>query len=183
MVTTPTPGPLDNLLIPFNPFRGLELWWAWIDELSGLDPKLKAACAQLTERFEPLSDADTETLATVLWGSSRLRLRAGSDPNGFRRWLGDGDRVLRTVETVLRTELTPAAIQRLVQGAGQLSSTDSPDNVDLTRARADVTSMLSTDFGPATVAAVAMGAGLAYLYFEAEAVIHGHAHPDIIIHH
>lgn len=180
MTTLPFAGPADDLLIPFDPTRGFDMWWRHLDLHTAADPKAAAARKLLEDRFTDLSDPDAETVATVLWAYVRLRLRAGARPGSLRAWLADGDQVLGSVQTALDTVFTVPALRELARSSGQLETSDSPDADDLSRARAEVQTMTAADFGPATIGALAMGAGLVLLALEAEALVHGHQGPDIV---
>lgn len=175
------PGPADDLLIPFNPTRGFDLWWEHLELHASADPKVAAARKLLEQRLRALPETDLETVASVLWAVCRLSLRAGRGPRWFRAWLGDGDGVLRTVEAALDSLLTSQALRELARAGGQLESSDRTDADDVGRARAEVHTFVAADFGPGTVLAVAAGAGLVLLALEAEALIHGHPGPDIVV--
>lgn len=181
MTTLPFAGPADDLLIPFNPTRGFDVWWEHLELHASADMKVAAARRLLEDRLGSLSQTDTATVASVLWGVLRQRLRAGAGLRSFRTWLRDGDRVLETVEVALDSVFTPQAMRDLARAGSQLESSDAADADDLGRARGEVQGFVAADFGPATVLAVAAGAGLVLLAVEAEALIHGHEGPDIIV--
>jgi hypothetical protein len=181
VTTLPFAGPANDLLIPFQPTRGFEVWWEHLDLHAASDPKVAAARGLLEDRLGVLSDTELETVTSVLWALLRLRLRAGARPRWFRAWLGDGDRVLRIIEDTVDSFLTPQALRELARDGGQLAASDSPDVEDLGTARTEVQGFVAADFGPATLLALAAGVGLVVIAAEVEALVHGHEGPDITV--
>jgi hypothetical protein len=109
-------------------------------------------------------------------------LRSGVRPSALRAWLGDGTRVLATVEVALDDFLLLRALDALARGGAQLEESDDPATSELSEARAEIDAITTTDFGPATLLLAAAGVGLVVIAAEAEALVHGHAGPDIVVH-
>ena len=93
--SSPVPGPFNNLIVPFDPGRGLDFWWQHLDLHTAADSKVAAARSFPEGRFEALPEDDAAAVASVMWANLRLRLRAGLPISGLVALLADGDRVLQ----------------------------------------------------------------------------------------
>jgi hypothetical protein len=183
---------VDVLLTPLEPTRALRYVISEVDQLSALDPKLRQARAQIMDALAGAAakSDDQETLGAVFWLQLRGQLtsRPAETVEAFRRWLGDGDLVLRTVDDVLRTALTTQVLQSLIDEAGRYDGTgphgDTPTdpgpqpNRELEQARAELRRILheSPEDNPAVAGAVIVG--IAFL-----AGVAGGYVIDKIIHH
>ena len=141
-------GPLDDLLIPFQPRRSLETVSDTLELYASADPKVKAARGLVEDRLGSLPDGDLETLGTVLWATYRRQLCAGARLSRVRNWLRNGDRVLWTIQVALDSLLSPSAVADLAAAVRELEGADSKETGDLAIARAELASLLAADIGP-----------------------------------
>jgi hypothetical protein len=122
---------VDALLTPVDPGRALQQFISELDELAALDPKLDRARARISDAVAAMNATadEQEILGAVFW--LHIRGRVTSQPAEtaelIRRWLGDGDLVLRTVDDALRTTLTPEVLQSVVDGAKTYDAAQSDD--------------------------------------------------------
>jgi hypothetical protein len=141
-------GPLDDLLIPFDPGRSLETVSDTLELYASADPKVAAARSLVEDHLGSLPDADLEAVAAVFWATYRRRLCAGARPSRVRDWLRNGDRVLWTIQVALDSSLSPSALADLAAAVRELETSDAEDARDLTIARAELASLLASDIGP-----------------------------------
>ena len=141
-------GPLDDLLIPFDPGRSLETVSDTLELYASADPKVAAARSLVEDRLGSLPDADLEALGAVFWATYRRQLCAGARPSRVRDWLRNGDRVLWTIQVGLDSFLSPSALADLAVAVRELESSNAQDTTELTIARAELASLLASDIGP-----------------------------------
>jgi hypothetical protein len=157
-------GPLDDLLIPFDPAATLEKIRGTFQLYAAADPKVAAAQDLMGERIAMLGEADQEAVAAVFWATYRRRLCAGARPARLRDWLSNGDRVLWAVQVALDTFLRPSELTDFAQAVRQLESSDSVNTSELTVARAELAQAMASDIGP--IKLVPFWLGVAHHYAE-----------------
>ena len=153
----------EVLLLPLDPVQGLARMGEDLGRLAELDPKVRAASELLDERFSGLADDDREIVGAVLWVYVRDRLQHSGGLSAFRRWIGDGDLLLRTVEAALETAFSAEGLKELARQGGQMAASDSGGaGAEIERARHELEQLAASD-SPVVVALVTIGAGSAYL--------------------
>ena len=167
-------GPLDDLLIPFNPDRTLETILGTLQLHLAADPKVAAAQSLMEERLGSLPDEDLHAVGAVIWATYRRQLCAGARPSRWRDWLRDGDRVLWTVQVALDTFMRPSAVAEFAEAIRQLESTNSADTAELDVARSELAQFLATDIGPVKLVPFWVGYGVSAI----EHYIDTHSYED-----
>jgi hypothetical protein len=132
---------VDFLLTPLDPVRALRRIASDVDRLAALDPKLGEAISLVRKRLQsvPPGTSPDETLPVVFW--LQLRGHLMSQPSAVaavRRWLGDSDAVLRSVERALDTSLTVEVLQQLSAEATTLTDGAYADHVRFSQARQEL---------------------------------------------
>lgn len=156
------PSAIELLLLPLDPLRGLRRIQADFDRLAEVDPKLGAARGLLEERFQLLGGDEQGMLGAILWVYVRGRLTSSGIEAGFRRWIGSGETVLRTVEAALESVYSIETMRELSQQGTRFAVTDSSAGAAIEQARQELSQLASSD--SAVVVGGLMGAGAYFLY-------------------
>jgi hypothetical protein len=159
---SPVPNPVDILLLPLDPTRGLRRLSEDFSRIGELDPKVRAAGALLKERFATLTSAEQDAVQTALWVYVRGRLTRSGGLERFRRFIGDGDRFLRLVEAALDSLFSLPTLKQVAAQLNQLAVVDSPASAEIEQARDELRQLATTDSLVVVVFLEVVGA--CYLY-------------------
>ncbi len=163
----------DGYFVAIDPPRGLHRVASDLGRMAELDPKVRAAIALLDERLHAVAPDGQDILGAMLWTRGRIRLATSGGLDGFRRWIGDGDAVLRTVERALETIFSPAILVAVIREATELAATDSGPGAEIQRARDEMQRFDAADSLVVVTALAVVGA----LYLEAVIVEGYELHP------
>ena len=107
--------PVDVILTPVDPVRGLGAALSELSRLAELDPKLKAAQAEVGEYLQQLDQGDVpDIVGPVLWVWAREVLRSPQGLIQLHAAFNDGGATLQAVEETLRTTLRAEVLHELV---------------------------------------------------------------------
>lgn len=135
----------DVFFVAIDPPRGLRRLSADVGRMAELDPKVSAAIALLEERLRGYSPDGQELLGAVLWTRGRSLLGSSGGLDAFRRWIGDGDTVLRTVERCLVTIFSPDVLEEVTREATGYLTSDSGPGAEIHRARDEIQQVAALD--------------------------------------
>jgi hypothetical protein len=161
--------------LPLDPGRAV----AWIDaEVNAAaerDLSVAAAKALVEERLGALDDAETTTLAAILWiwlrehllshpfgGSALGGVLVGTPPalRAIRIGLADGDALLRVVQRSLDTTLTVDVLKRTARETREMANVDTRKTGLLNEAEVELHGGIDTDVTAHAAAAAAVGVAL-----------------------
>ena len=155
--------PVDVILTPVDPVRGLGAALSELSRLAELDPKLKAAQAEVGEYLQQLDQGDvTEVVGPVLWVWAREVLRSPQGLIQLHAAFNDGGATLQAVEETLHTTLRAEVLHELVAQA-RSSDDDSALAQALAQARAELSqaaNQLDVTFVLPVAAAVVVGVAI-----------------------
>ena len=103
----------------------------------------------------------------------RIRLACSVGLDGFRRWVGDGDAVLRAVERSLETIFSLEVLEEVIREATELAAADSGPGAEIQRARDEMQRFAAADSLVVLTGLAVVGA----LYLEAVIVEGYELHP------
>ena len=83
-------GPLNDLLIPFDPGRSLETVSDTLELYASAAPKVAAARSLVEDRLGSLPDADLEAVGAVFWAPTGANCARARDPAGCATGSGTG---------------------------------------------------------------------------------------------
>ena len=156
--------PVDVILTPVDPVRGLGAALSELSRLAELDPKLKAAQAEVGEYLQQLDQGDvSDIVGPVLWVWAREVLRSPQGLIQLHAAFNDGGATLQAVEETLHTTLRAEVLHELVAQA-RSSDDDSALAQALAQARAELSqaaNQLDVTFASAASGAVTAAAILA----------------------
>jgi hypothetical protein len=157
-------NPVDILLLPLDPTRGLRRLSEDFSRVAELDGRVRAAGKLLEERFATLTSAEQDAVETAFWVYVRGRLTRSGGLQGFRRFIGDGDRFLRLVEDALDSLFSLPTLKQLAAQLNQLAEaeTDSPASAEIEQARHELRQLATTESLVVAVALATYGAYVLY---------------------
>jgi hypothetical protein len=176
-----TQSAADLLLLPLDPVRGLHGIAAEVGRLADLDPKIREAGRLLEERLGTVASADDRdnVLVPLLWLQLRGFVTTPGTYDAIRERIGNGDEVLRQVETSLETVFSKDALSTAVQEAKASAAQESSASRNslvaerLEMAKAEIASIESLEtvpgFAPAIAIAIVVAAvcvAIAYVVAE-----------------
>jgi hypothetical protein len=160
---SPVSNPVDILLLPLDPTRGLRQLSEDFSGIAELDPKVRAASKLLDDRFATLTSAEQDAVETAFWIYVRGRLTRSGGLERFRRFIGDGDRFLLLVEDALDSLFSSPTLKQLAAQLNQLAEAeaDSPASAEIEQARHELRQLATTEslvvaFGLATYGALVL---------------------------
>lgn len=165
---SPVSNPVDILLLPLDPTRGLRRLSEDLSRVAELDPKVRAASKSLEERFATLTSAEQDAVVTAFWVYVRGRLTRSGGLEGFRRFIGDGERFLRLVEAALDSLFSLPTLKQAAAQLNQLAVADSPASAEIEQARDELRQLSTTDSLVVVVALATYGALVLYHVVVAE---------------
>lgn len=161
----------ESLLLMVDPLRGLYRARNDIDRLAELDPKIKEARRQLTDRLAAVTSSEgrDELLVPILWLHVCDVVKIPGNLNAFRQWLGNGEAVLVSVENALATTFTKHVIEEVMTEAGRQVKDDSVMAERLRVAREDMgrIGLIALDPNPPSKADIAYAAATLYIWIAA----------------
>lgn len=163
----------DAFFVAIDPPRGLRRISSDLGRMVELDPKVRAAIALLDDRLHAVPPDGQEMLGAVLWTRGRIRLACSVGLDGFRRWVGDGDAVLRAVERSLETIFSLEVLEEVIREATELAAADSGPGAEIQRARDEMQRFAAADSLVVLTGLAVVGA----LYLEAVIVEGYELHP------
>ncbi len=135
----------DVFFVSIDPPRGLRRLAADLDRMAELDPKVAAAIGILEEHLQGYSPDTQELLGAVLWTRGRSLPRSSGGLDAFRRWIGDGDAVLRTVERCQLTIFSLEVLEEVIRQATGYVSSDSVPGAEIQQARDEIQQLAAVD--------------------------------------
>ena len=133
----------EYFLLPLDAGYGLRMVVRDIEARTQRDEHVREARSKLEERFRSLpSEQDRdEILAPVLWASARESLADERAVVGIRKWLEDGETVLRAVDEGLADRFSVEALDAVTTEARARAEADSTFAARLDESRRELESV------------------------------------------